>query len=310
MDETCGRRFVADLSARLRSASGVGQLLDATAPLDPGASRSLMPDTIRIGGRLLRSPLPRVEITLDPPIDARWLSDVWSINRPVAVTGDVHQSSWHLAVASADSTDDGGVQQLVVREPDAGRWQLRCTLTSRPAGSLPRAVAGGGPAYDVRETGGLVRRISVVAEPHWVEAVRSDHPHATQLTSSMAERWPQARPGWRLAPDDQFVVVHDRDGRPVAGAALGASHDGVLIARCLSATADASATHAGSALLDALEAVALDRGVDVLRLDGSTFFISDAVPYDRHGYQMMPPYDGDADATVWAERIIVPLTVP
>jgi hypothetical protein len=103
--------------------------------------------------------------------------------------------------------------------------------------------------------------------------------------------------------------VHDRDGQPVAGAALGASHDGVLTARCLSATADARATHAGSALLDALEAVALDRGVDVLRLDASTFFISDAVPYDRHGYQMMPPYDGDADATVWAERIIVPLTV-
>jgi hypothetical protein len=55
-------------------------------------------------------------------------------------------------------------------------------------------------------------------------------------------------------------------------------------------------------LLDALEAIARDQRFTRLRLDSSAFLFGGQLPYARYGYAIGPPYEGDADVEVWAEK--------
>jgi hypothetical protein len=65
--------------------------------------------------------------------------------------------------------------------------------------------------------------------------------------------------------------------------------------------------HLGAALLDTLEAVALARGCERLRLDSSAFLLGDDLPYARCGYAVGPPYTGDPDVDVWIEKTLRPV---
>jgi hypothetical protein len=74
-----------------------------------------------------------------------------------------------------------------------------------------------------------------------------------------------------------------------------------LFAHSFSVAADAAGCHAGSALIDALEAIALAEGADVVRLDRSVDAVHQAVPFERHGYRRV----GEGDEVV-AERLVRP----
>ena len=301
MDGVTRTQHLADLARRLGAAVGAAELIAVTGcPEGLGITRTLQQDQLRVGPHLLPSPIPRVVLDLDPPIDARTLCQAWAIARPVAVADDVHQTRWGILVRGEDLPDPH-VRRIAARPLSAGRWDVHLWLTGRPPGDLPDMVAGASPAYDVLERGGHVRRVEVspLARPSAI--VGSGHPDARALLDVMSARYPAWRPGWEVLPDAEFVVVYEGE-RPVAGAAIGDDGEGSPIASRLCVSPDRATGDAGSALLDVLEAVALDRGSDRLRLDGSVFLLTSEVPYARHGYIVAPPYDGDADGSVWAER--------
>jgi GNAT superfamily N-acetyltransferase len=97
------------------------------------------------------------------------------------------------------------------------------------------------------------------------------------------------------------VTVYDATG-PVAGGALVAAGDGIARASQLCVLPHRLGRHLGAALLNAVEAVALDWGCDRLRLDSSAFLLGDELPYARCGYAVGPPYAGDPDVDIWTEK--------
>jgi hypothetical protein len=210
----------------------------------------------------------------------------------VAVSPDVHQHTWVILVVGDELTDPHGAR-IASERITAGRWELVPALTARPDGELPGVVSGASPAYDVCEGGGLVRSIEIRAKPHEVRTLAPGDPHARALLGAMASRHPHWRGGWTPKPASIFVMVDDG-----AGAALADLGDGVARASHICLVHDAL----GAELLDALEAVSRDRGFHRLRLDSSAFLSDAELPYDRYGYEVGPPYDGDADVEVWAEK--------
>lgn len=148
---------------------------------------------------------------------------------------------------------------------------------------------------------GEVGQVEVFARPVRVDRVDSVDPTARALLDAMSSFYPAWRGGWDVPPAAGFVVVHAED-RPVAGAAITHDEQGIAHASCLCVDPDRIAGPAGPALLDALEAVALASGCHRLCLDGSVFLHREHIPYLRCGYVVAPPYDGDADASVWAEK--------
>src|SRR4051794_35713186 len=96
---------------------------------------------------------------------------------------------------------------------------------------------------------------------------------------------------------DTFVVLYV-DGRPVAGAALGMRADGLAVVSRFSTVAPQEEA-VGQALLVAIEQTARERGGVRVRVDETAFLLVRRVPGE---YQIGPPYDGDADVPVWAER--------
>jgi hypothetical protein len=295
------REFLVGLSQRLSAAVGVAEFVAATDVDAPGVQRVLRPGTIRLGGRLLTSPVPDAVITLDPPEDARWLAQAWRLEHGVIVSGDAGQTTWHLAEVTGDLGGSAGARRLAVSQPTAGRWDLRARLLGRPTGPLPSAVAGASPAYELSTVGGAVAEVEVRCATRRVEVLSAGDHDARRLLADMAQRWPSWGTGWELAPDEPFVVVYHAD-EPVVGAALRRDEHGTPMVVRMSVSASAEPGDAGSALLDALEALTLDAGEHVLRLDGSVFLGRDVFPYERHGYVVGPPYAGDADVEVWAER--------
>jgi hypothetical protein len=103
----------------------------------------------------------QLRLTLDPPVDARELARLWGIDRPVAVSTDVHQHSWWLLVAGEPLPDPYG-PRIAAESPRAGAWTLRIELDGRPSGPLPGVVCGASPAYDVNERGGQVVAVEIV----------------------------------------------------------------------------------------------------------------------------------------------------
>ena len=301
MDEATRWAYLDGLPSRLAAAVGPAELVAATAPPDGvGIVRRLEPDVLWVGADRPPSPFPRVVLSLDPPVDARALCRAWAIARPVAVSGDVHQRRWGIVVAGEDLPDP--YQRRIAAQTFAtGRWEVAIDLAGRPSGALPGVVVGASPAHDVLERGGAVVRLAVSPAASRSEVVRADHPDARALLDAMAALHPAWHAGWDVLPDTVLVVIH-ADGRAAAGAAIADVGRGMFAASrvCVQPAPDAGA--AGAALLLVLESVALGRGGDRLRLDGSVFLHGATVPWERHGYVVGPPYAGDADDPVWVER--------
>jgi hypothetical protein len=295
------RAFLDGLPARLAGAVGPAELEAATRPsVGSGIERRLEPSLIWAGTDRLPASVPRVVVTVEPPVDARDLCRAWGIERPVATSGDAHQRGWRVDIAG-EELPDPFARRIAVRPFTAGRWTVRLDLAGRPAGALPAVVAGASPAYDVLERGGEIRRLEISPTAQHSAVVRGDHPDARALLDTMAARHPAWHSGWSVPPDADVGVVYDGDG-PITGAAIGDAGGGTFLASRLCVAPDRPLGHAGSTLLDLLEAVVLARGGARLRLDDSAFLHAAAIPYPRHGYVVGPPYDGDADTVTWAER--------
>jgi hypothetical protein len=288
--------FLADLPARLGGAVGGDELRAALGVELPGVARRVEPHVMWVGGRRLRSSLPRVVLDLEPPVDARWVCEQWRIDAPVAVSGDVHQQRWHLQVAGRELPDPTH-RRIASTPPTAGRWEIDVVLSDRPSGPLPGVVSGASPAYDVLIVGGEVASLSI--ERTWVatDVVGSDHPALTALTA-LAPLDPPLRAGrrWRgrRGTPSEHVVVRVDDA-PLVAAGFHVDR-GALWAHSFSTTLRAPTSHAGSALIDALEAIALAEGVDLVRLDRSVVEIQAVVPFERHGYHRIGTA-GDATTT-------------
>ncbi|MFZ0529025.1 MAG: hypothetical protein WAL91_00640, partial [Propionicimonas sp.] len=174
---------------------------------------------------------------------------------------------------------------------------------------LPDIVAGASPAYDLREFDGHVRRLVVSRRTLRTDLVPSVHPDAQALLAAMAARHPAWHAGWDVSPARDMVVVY-ADPQPVAGAVLSLLDPSTAIASRFCAATGGNSTDPGCALLDALTALALESGCTRLRLDDSVFLLETRVPYREHGFSVGPPYAGDADAPVWAERTITRWQAP
>jgi GNAT superfamily N-acetyltransferase len=291
--------FVADLARRLATAVTGAELQAATRPPDgSGVSRSAQTDRLRIDLRVVPSVTPRVALVLDPPVDARRLCAAWGIERPVAVSTDVHQQSWRILVGGPELPDPHG-RRIVADDPRVGRWEVGLRLTGRPPGGLPDVSAGASPAYDVVERGGAVRLVEIAAfHPPTTEVDGSQH-DARAILGRMADAYPHWRSGWEVPPGTPFVLLSS-GGRSAAGAAITASRGGIAQAAKLCVVSDQLGTGFGPALLEVLEALARDAGARELRLDASAFLQAGAeLPIVRYGYVIAPPYAGDADVPVW-----------
>ena len=297
-------QVLAEFPARLAAAIGVAELVAASSVREElGIGRTLRSDQLRVGGRVLPSPIPRVVIGLDPPIDARSLCAAWGIECPVAVSGDVHQRNWQIRIAG-EELPDAYHRRIAVTPILVGRWEVELRLASRPAGGLPDVVAGASPAYDILERSADITRIEVTPAAARAAVIGGGHPDAQALIKSMASLHPVWRSGWEVATAAEFVVVYLGE-QPIVGAALeynGHDGQGCSAASRFCVIPDTQVGYAGSALLDVLEAVALGRGSKRLTLDESVFLHTATIPCLRHGYVVAPPYNGDADAKVWAER--------
>lgn len=292
-------RFIADLPNRLASAIDASDLDAATrSPDGLGVARAAWNDGLYIGTMLVPSTIPRITLDLDPPIDARGLCEAWGITRPVAVSGDVHQSRWSVFIAG-DELADPDARRISTRPLTAGRWDVNIRLTARPAGDLPDVVCGASPAYDIVERSGAVRAIEVSLTSIPASVVDAGHPDVHALLDAMAAAFPVWRAGWKVDAGSTFVVLYEGD-RPVAGAAIGNNEDGTVTASRLCVAPNRRGQSLGASLLEALEGMALRGGSDELRLDGSVFLLASEVPYVRYGYSVGPPYDGDSDAPIWA----------
>ena len=236
-------------------------------------------------------------LELGTPVDARELCEAWAIARPVAVSPDVHQRTWSILEAGVQLPDPHG--KRIASDPiTAGRWRIVPKLGARPAGALPDVVSGASPAYDVGERGGEVTSIEIAPTEHIACTREPGHADAQRLLDSMRSVYAAWRGGWNVDLAATFVVIYDEKA-PVAGAA-------VIDRGELACASELSVARGGDgfgiALLDALEALARDRGAARLRLDSSAFLFGDELPLARYGYEVGPPYDGDADVDVWAEK--------
>jgi hypothetical protein len=294
------RPYLATLPARLAAAVSVEELELETRPLEgSGITRSFRPGQLRMDLRVLPGSVPDVTLELDPPADARELCAAWGIERPIAVSPDVHQTTWCVLAAGEELADPHG-RRIASNRITAGRWDILPKLTARPAGESPGVVSGASPAYDLHERRGAVASIEIAPTALPVRALEADHPDAMELLAAMASAYPVWRAGWTVDPAATFVAVYDATV-PVAGAAITDGDDG--LARASAVCLPSGQPGYGAALLDALEAVARDRGHARLRLDQSAFLpLGDDLPYTPYGYVVGPPYDGDTDVDVWAEK--------
>ena len=300
------RSFLLTLPQRLAGALSGGELDAATRPPDgAGVERSFGAGWLRIDLWLVADPLPRVTLTLDPPADARELCDAWAVARPVAVSPDVHQRMWQIVVAGDELPDPYG-RRIASAPIRAGRWDITPALAGRPAGELPGVMSGASPAYDVRERGGAVCAIEIVPTAWVTRVLEPGHAEVGALLGAMASAHPAWRgggAGWSVDPAAACVVIYDA-GAAVAGGALIDAGGGVMRAAPLCVVAERRGACLGAALLDTIEAVARDRGAARLRLDSSAFLLGDELPHARWGYAIGPPYAGDADVEVWAEKAL------
>ena len=296
--------YLVTLPGRLAAALSAGELEMATrTPGAPGITRSSHTDHLRVDLRLLPSPVPRVTLDLDPPADARELCRAGGVERPVAVSPDVHQRTWRILEAGAELPDPHG-RRIASDVITAGRWDIVPLLSERPSGELPDVVSGASPAYELHERGGAVRAIEIAPTVRTARILEPGDPDAQALVAGMSSAYPAWRgsgDGWSVDPAASFVAVYD-EAEPVAGAALMDAGDGLACASQLCLVPERRRPEFGAALLDALEAVARERRAIRLRLRSGAFLLGDDLPHARYGYAIGPPYEGDTDVEVWTEK--------
>lgn len=299
---TEAERFLGVLAAALHNARGRRGLLAATEPAaGSGIGRVVEEGSLRVGGRVLRSPLPRVTLQLASVVDAAVLADAWEIECPIAVSGDVNQATWRMAVRGSELIEPHG-RRVVAEDVVMGCWAVSARLNGRPRRDLPDVSAGASPVYDLRECREVVRSISVERVTPRGRVTGAGDPAAVHLLDAARARNPYARPGWAPPANSPFVVIEANDA-PVAGAAL--------VVERMSSLARASAFALDSAivepdarvadLIDVLEAVAFDSGAGAIRFDGTAFLLPGSLELAQRGYTIGPPYDGDTDVDVWAD---------
>lgn len=299
---TEAERFLGVLAAALGNARGRGGLLAATDPATgSGIGRVVEVGSLRIGGRVLRSPLPRVTLQLASVVDAVVLADAWEIEGPIAVSGDVNQATWRMAVRGGELLEPHG-RRVVAEDVVMGCWAVTARLNGRPRGDLPDVSAGASPVYDLRECREVVRSISVERVTPRGRVTSAGDPAAVRLLDAARARNPYARPGWTPAAHSPFVVI-EADDTSVAGAALEVERMASLARASAFALAPAiaEADSRVADLIDVLEAVAFDSGAGAIRFDGTAFLLPGSLELAQRGYIMGPPYDGDSDVAVWAE---------
>ncbi len=295
-------QFLHGLARSLIGARGQSGLLAATLPpMDSGIDRALAAGSMRFGGRVLRSPLPSVTLRLASGVDAVGLADAWGIEAPIAVSGDVHQATWRIAMRGR-ALPDLGTRLIEVEDIVIGSWAVTALLQGRPRGDLPGVSAGASPVYDLRERGGMVRAIFVERVTPRGRLTTAGDPVAVRLLEAARGRNPFARPGWAPAADCPFVIISAGE-TPVAGAALVVDRMSSLALVSAVVIDPATASNStGEDLVDVLEAVAFENGAGAIRFDGGAFLFEASLGLADRGYTVGPPYDGDSDADVWAEH--------
>jgi hypothetical protein len=163
LDDVVRRDYLAALPARLARVVLASELRVACRP-PPGAGIAVTAQSHALwrGGARAPAPAPRVELNLvEPLFDARELARLWSIDRPIAVSGDVHQSMWSM-VHRGDEIPDPYGRRITSHPIVSGPWAIAIDLDGRPSGPLPGVSCGASPAYDIIERGALVARLQVM----------------------------------------------------------------------------------------------------------------------------------------------------
>jgi hypothetical protein len=97
-------------------------------------------------------------------VDAAELARACGWKRPYAISGDVHQQEWTVALFAGELKDPYR-RRIATTQPRLGAWTVRAELDGRPAGELPDVVAGASPAYDLGERHARVMRLRLVKAP-------------------------------------------------------------------------------------------------------------------------------------------------
>src|SRR5659263_654153 len=116
---------LAGLPARLRGAVSAADVIAATSwPGDSGIVNTVGLHLVWVGADRLVSPIPSIGLGLARSVDARFLCGAWGVPRPVAVSGDVHQTSWEILVGGPEVPDP--YQRRITAEPFlVGCWEVR-----------------------------------------------------------------------------------------------------------------------------------------------------------------------------------------
>ena len=104
-----------------------------------------------------------------------------------------------------------------------------------------------------------------------------------------------------------FLVAYRsaaRGGEPVGCAGLRVLSAAIGEVKRMYVDPGARRAGVGSALLDALTAQALDRGLGALRLDTRTDLVEARALYARHGFVPIPAYNDAPYAEHWYEKVL------
>lgn len=101
-----------------------------------------------------------VTIHLASPLPVRTVLGAYGWNTAYAVSGDVHQQTWSVMLATGQLSPT----RIATEFPHIGGWDVRIMLSARPTGALPTIVAGASPAYDLSQYPATVSAIEFA--PH------------------------------------------------------------------------------------------------------------------------------------------------
>jgi hypothetical protein len=152
----------ADVDALLRD---LPTTLPATSRdgLQPLASRvAAVPGVSKAEARPGERPMLTIELAR--PIDAAHAVALLGWTDAHVISGDVHQTSWHVMVRTQDVEDPHG-RRIAGRVPTYGEWELELQATARPEGPLPGVSAGASPAYPLDRYATTIERIFVQLPP-------------------------------------------------------------------------------------------------------------------------------------------------
>jgi GNAT superfamily N-acetyltransferase len=115
----------------------------------------------------------------------------------------------------------------------------------------------------------------------------------------------EARPEELSPPDGGFVVLEEH-GRAIAGGGVRRLDDRTCEIKRMYVAPGARGRGVGTALLDALEALARHLGYAVARLDTGARQPGAQRMYERAGYVAVPDYNANPYAAFWGEKRLSP----